>query len=200
MAAPDTKTMLMDAAEHQVRHKGADGFSYADLSKQVGIRKASIHYHYPAKSDLLTAILVRYDERVMELLDGYAAERPTAGQQLDGFIDLYRDGLQDGTLLCLCVAYTVSQDSLSDDTQRAITRFRARVKSWLEQSFQRARSDGSVAHIGTPELEAAAVHALVEGAQIAARISGELASYDAATQSFRNRLNRSETPVRRLPV
>lgn len=192
MAAPDTKTLLMDAAEQQVRHKGADGFSYADLSNQVGIRKASIHYHYPAKSDLLTAILARYDGRVMDLLDGYATTLPTGGQQLSAFIDLYRDALQDGTMLCLCVAYAVSPDSLSDETQRGIFRFRAKVKSWLEQSFVRAISDGSIAHAGTPEHEAAAVHALVEGAQIAARISGDLASYDAATQCFRDRLNQGK--------
>ncbi|WP_436718796.1 hypothetical protein [Escherichia coli] len=27
------------------------GFSYADLEKEIGIRKASIHHHFPRKTD-----------------------------------------------------------------------------------------------------------------------------------------------------
>ena len=82
----DTKTNLMDAAEQQVRQKGADGFSYADLSAQVGIRKASIHYHFPTKSDLLTAIMARYSQEVLATLDGYVDLFPTPKEQLIAFI------------------------------------------------------------------------------------------------------------------
>ena len=40
MVKPDTKTVLLDAAEWAARRHGHDGFSYADLSKRVGIRTA----------------------------------------------------------------------------------------------------------------------------------------------------------------
>ncbi|WP_372571898.1 TetR/AcrR family transcriptional regulator [Ruegeria jejuensis] len=188
MTASETKTKLMDAAEQQVRHKGADGFSYSDLSRLVGIRKASIHYHFPAKADLLTAIMARYAKRVMAALEGYAQDLPGADQQLAAFITFYRDALQDGTALCLCVAYAASQDSLSEDTHREITQFRQQVSGWLEETFTRAQTEGSVIGITAPAHEAAAAYALVEGAQIAARISGDPASFDAATQALRERL------------
>ena len=42
----DTRISLLDSAERAVRQRGFDGFSYADLSKEIGIRKASIHYHF----------------------------------------------------------------------------------------------------------------------------------------------------------
>ncbi|MDP5217168.1 TetR/AcrR family transcriptional regulator [Ruegeria sp. 2205SS24-7] len=188
MAASETKTKLMDAAEQQVRHKGADGFSYSDLSQLVGIRKASIHYHFPTKADLLTAIMARYSKRIMTALEGYAQDLPGADQQLSDFIALYRDALQDGTALCLCVAYTVSQDSLSEGTHREIAQFRQQVRGWLEETFARAKAEGSVLGVTVPAHEAAAAYALVEGAQIAARISGDPATFDAATQALRERL------------
>ncbi|MCL6285784.1 TetR/AcrR family transcriptional regulator [Ruegeria sp. 2012CJ41-6] len=188
MAANETKTELMDAAEQQVRHKGADGFSYSDLSRLVGIRKASIHYHFPAKADLLTAIMARYAKRVMTALDSYAQDLPGAGRQLAAFIAFYRDALQDGTALCLCVAYAVSQDGLSEGTHREISQFRQQVRSWLEETFARAQAEGSVRDLTNAACEAAAAHALVEGAQIAARISGDAATFDAATQVLRERL------------
>ena len=35
MTALDTRTKLMDAAEHAVCANGADGFSYANLASQI---------------------------------------------------------------------------------------------------------------------------------------------------------------------
>ena len=56
----DTKTALLNSAERAARSKGFDGFSYADLAKEVGIRKASIHYHFPTKDALTISLMVRY--------------------------------------------------------------------------------------------------------------------------------------------
>ena len=44
-----TKAALMNCAETQMRSKGYSAFSYADLAVEVGIRKASIHHHFPTK-------------------------------------------------------------------------------------------------------------------------------------------------------
>ncbi|MXD47054.1 helix-turn-helix transcriptional regulator, partial [Escherichia coli] len=38
-----TRERLLSEAEHLMREKGYSAFSYADLSKIVGITKASIH-------------------------------------------------------------------------------------------------------------------------------------------------------------
>ena len=103
----DTKTALMDAAEQAVRARGHDGFSYADLSEIIGIRKASIHYHFPAKADLLTAIMVRYCDTMQSELEAISDRFETAADRLSAFVDLYRNALQDCTSLCLCVAFAV---------------------------------------------------------------------------------------------
>ncbi|MEP4035659.1 TetR/AcrR family transcriptional regulator [Pseudophaeobacter sp.] len=190
MSKADTKTKLMDAAEHQVCQKGADGFSYSDLSAEVGIRKASIHYHFPAKSDLLTAIMARYAQQVLATLEGYADQRPTPEEQLTAFVGFYRDALQQGSRLCLCVAFTVGRDGLSPDTRQEISRFRDAVQNWLQHRFEQMQSEGSfTSWIGDPKAEAAATLALVEGAQLAARSTADLSRYDAATQGLLERLH-----------
>lgn len=189
MSKTDTKTKLMDAAEHQVRQKGADGFSYSDLSAEVGIRKASIHYHFPAKSDLLTAIMARYAQQVMATLEGYADQCPSPEGQLMAFVDFYRSALQQGSKLCLCVAFTVGRDGLSPDTHQEISRFRDAVQSWLQQRLEQMQIESPGASwIGDPKAEAAATLALIEGAQLAARSTADLSRYDAATQSLLGRL------------
>lgn len=192
MSKEDTKTKLLDAAEQQVRQKGADGFSYSDLSTIVGIRKASIHYHFPTKADLLSAVMARYSSQFEAELARCAAQFPSANDQLIDFVSLYRRALQDAGSLCLCVAFTVGRDSLSAATQAEITRFRDAVQGWLQQRFEQLQSNNASPWTIPPKAEAAATLALVEGAQLAARSTADLNRYDAATQGLLHRLGRAE--------
>src|SRR5271155_5497400 len=41
---------------------GYNSFSYADIADVVGIRKASIHHHFPSKVDLVRTLVARYRE------------------------------------------------------------------------------------------------------------------------------------------
>lgn len=185
MSEPDTKTRLMDAAERLVRQHGADGISYSDLSTEVGIRKASIHYHYPAKSDMMTAIMKRYGQRVMATLSAFSTGLPDTAARLFAFIDLYRDALETGDRLCLCVAFVVNQDGLSPETRAEILQFRAHVLGWLEQTFV---NDGTVDSLADPKADSAGLLALVEGAQIAARMAQDVSVFDKSCAAFKARL------------
>lgn len=72
----DTRTALMDLAEHTVRSRGFDGFSYADLAEAIGIRKASIHYHFPTKAKLSEALIERYQTSLQQGLTEIDAAMP----------------------------------------------------------------------------------------------------------------------------
>ena len=56
----DTKTALLNSAEGAARRLGFDGFSYAYLAEEVGIRKASIHHHYTIKATLTVVLMQLY--------------------------------------------------------------------------------------------------------------------------------------------
>ena len=53
----DTRASLIKSAEYMLRSKGYAAFSYADLEKVVGIKKASIHHHFQKKEDLGEVII-----------------------------------------------------------------------------------------------------------------------------------------------
>ena len=178
----------MDAAELAVRQKGVDGFSYADLSARVGIRKASIHYHFPTKANLLTAIMARYRENTRHYLSRPANDTTTAAQKLVRFLDLYRDAMENCTALCLYVAYAVGQDNLGDETRTEIHHFRNVTRQWLDGVFRDGLEDRTIREVGDPAMEATAALALVEGAQISARFQNDLAVYDLAITGLLNRL------------
>lgn len=189
MGKTDTKTILLDANEWAARRHGHDGFSYADLSKRVGIRTASIHYHFPAKADLITALMARYKNEVAENLAQIIKQQHTGGTQILRFLDLYRTALNGGDTLCLCVALSVGRDTLAKATLQQIFDFRGQTLVWLQEVFARAEQDGSIRAVYNPSAKAAAALALVEGAQISTHSEQNLQRFDRATDLMRQRLH-----------
>ena len=59
----DTATQILDVAERLVQERGFNGFSYADVAKELDISKAALHYHYPGKAELGEALIERYAAR-----------------------------------------------------------------------------------------------------------------------------------------
>ncbi|MDJ0695923.1 TetR/AcrR family transcriptional regulator [Mastigocoleus sp. MO_188.B34] len=73
MKQTDTKTLILDVAQELIQRLGVNCMSYQDISNSVGIRKASIHTHFPRKNDLLAALLDRYSDRFLRMVDGILA-------------------------------------------------------------------------------------------------------------------------------
>ncbi|MEP2784064.1 MAG: TetR/AcrR family transcriptional regulator [Pseudoruegeria sp.] len=165
----DTKTALLDSAERAARSRGFDGFSYADLSNDVGIRKASIHYHFPTKADLALALMQRYRLNFQNVCEQIEKTEQSGARRLEAVIGNYRDALNGGNTLCLCVSLSASRDSLPAGVIDEIQAFRQEMITWLCRAFQIAKEDESIVGIYHPQAEAAAALSLFEGAHLAAR-------------------------------
>jgi len=183
----DTKTALLDVAEHAARARGFDGFSYADLAEAVGIRKASIHYHFPTKAGLSVALMDRYGANIAKLCNDIAEANDKASHRLLGLISLYRSALNDGETLCLCVSLTASHQSLPDEVNTEIIAFRDRMTTWIAEVFALSLQDASIAGVTDPAAEARACLALLEGAHLAARAAESTKVFDQAVEVLKAR-------------
>jgi TetR/AcrR family transcriptional repressor of nem operon len=56
-AATNTRELLLEAAGDLLQRVGYASFSFRDLAEAVGIRTASIHYHFPTKAALGLALV-----------------------------------------------------------------------------------------------------------------------------------------------
>ncbi|NNU16730.1 TetR/AcrR family transcriptional regulator [Parvularcula sp. ZS-1/3] len=180
-----TRIQILDAGEQLARARGLEAFSYADLEKAVGIRKASIHHHFKSKADLALALIERYSERFADALRDIEDAHVTPQERLRAFTGLYRDALAGGEQVCLCVAFAAGRESLPGTVALATRSFQEMALAWLEVTFN---------ELNTPEFpddpqdEAAAFLALLEGAQIMARGASDPALFDAAIRPFIRRL------------
>lgn len=183
----DRKADILNSAERLARSRGFDGFSYADIEKDVGIRKASIHHHFPSKQDLALSLIQRYRENFADALQQIAAREDRAASRLTNYLDTYRHALSDGQTVCLCVAFSAGRDSLSTEVLAELNDYHADNIHWLKAVFHLGKEDGSISAITHPKDEATACLALVEGAHLIARAAEDTDRFEAALAGLRAR-------------
>ena len=179
MPTLDTKTALLNSAENAARRLGFDGFSYADLAEDVGIRKASIHHHFPSKANLSVALMQRYHENFQKICAEIDASFDTGGAQLAELIKQYKTGSDDGKRICLCASFSASRDSLPPEVVEKISDFRVMVIGWMTRAFEQGGKDGTISDVTHPALEATSSMSLLEGAQLAARAEENPALFES---------------------
>jgi len=183
-----TQDLLLNEAERLVRTRGYDAMSFADLAKATDIRKASVHYHFPTKSDLAAKLIARYRAEVTAELGKITKTAKTTAARARSILQVYADALQQGEAVCLCVAMSAAKNSFDANTLEELAAFQDMVTCWLTDMF--ASNDGTIAYVQDPKDEAQALFALVEGAQLVARSHSDVSKFTHATALFAARLRK----------
>jgi TetR/AcrR family transcriptional repressor of nem operon len=165
--APTTRDALMQAAEQLVRSRGFSAFSYADLAAAVGIRKASIHHHFPAKADLGVALVEDYIARFRDLLAAIEQDRPDSQDRLAAYAALYEASVRQG-MLCLCGMLATETAILPAEMRGRIRIFFADQLAWLERVLAEGAAAGRLDPGGPPRRAAEHVLATLQGASLLA--------------------------------
>jgi TetR/AcrR family transcriptional regulator, transcriptional repressor for nem operon len=191
----DTATRILDSAERLVQHRGFNGFSYADVATELGITKASLHYHFAGKAELGQALVERYAARfaaALEAIDAQGADAPT---KLAAYARIYADVLQQQRM-CLCGMLAADYDTLPEPMRDAVVHFFDHNETWLTAVFQQGNADGSLHVDGSANEAARALVGGLEGAMLIARPYGELSRFEAAANRLLASLASAAAPER----
>lgn len=129
-----TKAALLRAAETQMRSKGYSAFSYADLAAQIGIRKASIHHHFPTKESLGAELIKDYIKRFDATLSSIEETHVDPLLRLRGFARLFIISANEG-LLPLCGALAAEMAALPLSLQGLTRAFFETQLDWLQATL-----------------------------------------------------------------
>jgi TetR/AcrR family transcriptional repressor of nem operon len=165
----DTRGDLLFEAEALVRRHGYSAFSYADLADAVGIRKASIHHHFPTKADLAAALVAAYDVRYDAALAGIMAATSDGVARVEAYGLLYLDGVEQG-LGCLCAVLATELPTLPPQLRTDIARFFAKHIDWLQIVLADGQANDSVRAGLDPAAHARMIVATLEGALMMERV------------------------------
>lgn len=167
MATMDTRSSLLAEAEVLVRTMGYAAFSYADLAERVGIRKASIHHHFPTKEALGTALIDGYLDRFSSELDTLAARPISTKAKLLAYGDFFAGSLADGQMP-LCGALAADAADLPASMQQRVKKFFDLHLAWLEALLREGTAKRELKLRGTPQKSALLVLSTLQGASVVA--------------------------------
>lgn len=174
---PRTADRILDIAERLVQSRGFNGFSYADIATEMGITKASLHYHFPGKAELGQALITRYRERFSAALERIDTDLPDARTKLEAYIRLYADVLR-GKRMCMCGILAAEYQTLPTPMRDAVIGFFDDNQRWLANLLGQGAADHTLVFTGLPDDVAQSILSTLEGAMLVARPYGDVARFD----------------------
>lgn len=187
----DTRTLILDTAQHLVQTQGYNAFSYADIAARIGIRKASIHYHFPSKSALGKEVIVRYRTRFRQSLALIKGKNENAFDILKHYAGLYSAVLQDRNHMCLCGMLAAEMETLPQAMKEELHGFFAENVVWLAAVLEEGLRTKTVTYTGSAEAEAQSLLAGLQGAMLVSRSYASSAWFETAIQQMLARLHAS---------
>jgi TetR/AcrR family transcriptional repressor of nem operon len=178
----EMREVLLSTARAAVQAHGYNALSFRELAKAVGIKSASVHYHFPTKGDLGAVLARRYTQDGAAALEDLLTRSQKPTWCMDRYIEIFRAALMNGNRMCLCGIMGAEYDDLPEAVRAEIDAF-ARVNiAWLERVLALAHPKRDKRAL---QEQAAAIYAAIEGAQLIARSRGDITAYDQAVRAYR---------------
>lgn len=177
----DTREQLIDLAEQAIAERGYASFSFRELASEMGIKSASVHYHFPTKTDLGLAVTERYLDRFTQALALIDERNPSPAGRVRAYVQMYRDEAESSERMTVCIMLSAERAVLPDAMCADLARFYRLNLDWLCGVVAQTgvRADSTKARN-----RASQVLALLQGALLSAKTLNEMAMFDAATQAI----------------
>ncbi len=184
----DTRTAILDLAENLVRCRSFNAFSYQDIAERIGIRKASIHYHFSSKEDLGVALVERFRRRALAWASALVENDATPLDKLLAYFDLQAETLRPGNMICLHGVLGAEYNALPERVRDSYIDFLEEQQIWLGRLLSKGQAQGVFVADAVPEDQAALIQSAVQGALQLARASGKPDRFHAVINELKARI------------
>lgn len=165
---------ILRCAQALIIAGGYNGFSYADIAKVVGIRKASIHHHFPTKAELVRELVVQYRGLVSAGFSGLDRQYPDALQRLESYVRYWEACIANGSLpICVCALLATEIPVLPIEIATEVREHFKTLSAWLTCVLRQGAKNKQL-HLHKPAtVEAEMFMASVHGALLSSRVYGD---------------------------
>ena len=172
----NTADEILDIAEMLIQTRGYSAISYQDIADRLGIRKASIHYHFPSKTVLGAAVVDRYVERIETALAALEADDANPSMTIfDCYTAPYLVFASTPDRVCLCGALAGEFGALPAEVRDRVEHFFGRHQQWLTRILKRGLKRGEFEFAVPAGRMAATIVGALQGALLIKRATGNAA-------------------------
>ena len=136
-----TAEKIVDLAESYMQSRGFNGFSFRDIQNELGIKTASIHYHFKTKQDLAQTVFERYLVNYEVALKRIESQDISAEGKIEALADIFVD-VRENNKLCLCGMYASDFYFLADGLESLLTKFVQINEDFIRKSIEQGIASG----------------------------------------------------------
>jgi TetR/AcrR family transcriptional repressor of nem operon len=179
MGTEDTKSKILDVAQDLIQRLGVNAMSYHDISQAVGIRKASIHHHFPCKEDLLEEVLKRYQIGFAKIVDDIVNSNLSPSTKLRRYMELFEGTLKTGhhDKVCLCGMLGAEFTTLGRSSAKLVESFYTENENKLVAILRQGIELGTFKFPGDVKSTAKMIFSFLEGGLFIVRAQGNLKQF-----------------------
>lgn len=148
-----TREKILELGENLIRTKGYNAFSYQDISSELGIKNAAVHYYFPTKENLGTSIVKTNIQRFEEMVDNMQSRKFDEMHQIETFLKIYLKSHREQKL-CIMGALGPDFNTLNESTRNELKKMTNMILAWLTNLLEKGKSAGTFAFKGTSEEKA----------------------------------------------
>lgn len=148
-----TREKIIELGENLIRTIGYNAFSYQDISSELGIKNAAVHYYFPSKENLGTSVVKTNIQRFEEMVDNMHSRGFDEMQQLETFIKIYIKSHREQKK---CIVGSLGPDykTLNETTRKELKRMVEIILHWLTNILEEGRSKNIFVFKDTAESKA----------------------------------------------
>ena len=171
----ETAEQILDLAETLIQTRGYSTFSYQDIADNLGIRKASIHYHFPSKADLGIAVIDRYMARFDSALATISDDQSQSSMaMLDFYVQPYLKFASTPDRVCLSGALAGEMLALPQEVRERVDHFFRSHQMWLTKILKRGVARGEIRLAAPAPKVARFVFGALQGALLVKRTTNDV--------------------------
>lgn len=190
-----TRENILEVAENFILERGYNAFSFQDLADMVGIKKASIHYHYPTKEDLGRAIVQKFRLDFKEWAKNLDNQGFSHAEKLDAYFLTYKRFITQRDKICLSGVLGAELNSLSEGMQEELRGFFQDRFKWLKQLLIDGLYHGEFKFTLDVDSQTMLILASVQGVLQIARTNNSPEYFLTVTRVLKNNLIGMQMPV-----
>ncbi|WP_374471025.1 TetR/AcrR family transcriptional regulator [Phenylobacterium sp.] len=185
----NTAEKLIDEASRLIVKAGYNGFSYAHLAERLGIRKASIHHHFPSKVDLVVSVVEQQRAAIREQIAALENDEPDAMAQLLAYVNYWKACIEDQSEpFCLAGVLAVELPGLPEEVGVAVRGHFNDLGEWLKRVMALGVRQGAIQLELEPATSAQFFQTAIYGAMVMARAYDDPGKFNFVVDAFLARM------------
>jgi len=169
----NTKQQIVEFSADRLRERGFDGFSYLDISRELGITKASVHHHFPRKEDLGLALCDWSKDWLIQGLQHFDAHSDSNWNKLERYLNAAIKHTLIDKKVCPISAFYGDLSKLPESIKESVMKLDDLELTWVTKVIRDGMEADEFQRIPDPKATAALFIFSCKGALYYARLHGE---------------------------